>query len=362
MRSGATYTPAAFGVLDCSDEAARRGGSTDKPDEPIVACSDDGSAKYHLDVAKVVGTDVAGATAALDPTTGTQWQIVVDFTGAGQDKFTDLTEATVGKNVAIVLDGIVLSAPTIQTRIDSDAQITGDFDQESANELANTLKYGALPLSFENSQVEVVSATLGDDQLRAGLIAGGLGMVAVLVYSLLYYRALGSVVVLSLVVASLLTYAAVAVLGDVIGFALSLAGVAGLIVAIGITADSFVVYFERLKDEIQEGRTPRSAVDRGWVRARRTIISADVVSFLAAIILYFVSVGGVRGFAFTLGLTTLIDVAVVFLFTRPLVSYLSRFRWFSSRKWTGFVGPGGVDPITAVPRTGAARRPLATEA
>ena len=156
-----------------------------------------------------------------------------------------------------------------------------------------------------------------------------------------------------------------AVLGSVIGFALSLAGVAGLIVAIGITADSFVVYFERLKDEIQEGRTPRAAVDRGWMRARRTIISADVVSFLAAIILYFVSVGGVRGFAFTLGLTTLIDVGVVFLFTRPLVSLLSRYRWFSSRRWTGFVGPDGGDPLTSASRAAGpltSRRPLATEA
>ncbi len=365
FKSGDVYTPETFARLDCSDDAARGGGSTDKPEQQIVACSDDGAVKYHLDAAKVVGTDVKGASASLDQNTGTQWQIVVEFTGAGQDKFTNLTEATVGKNVAIVLDGIVLSAPTIQTRIDSDAQITGDFTQKTSAELANTLKYGALPLSFENSQVEVVSATLGEDQLHAGLLAGGLGMIAVLIYSLLYYRALGTVVIASLVVASLLTYGAVAVLGDVIGFALSLAGVAGLIVAIGITADSFVVYFERLKDEIQEGRTPRAAVDRGWVRARRTIISADVVSFLAAIILYFVSVGGVRGFAFTLGLTTVIDVAVVFLFTRPLVSYLSRYRWFSSRRWTGFVGPGGSDPLLTAPRTGAAapsRRPLTTEA
>ena len=207
MRSGAVYTPQAFATLDCSDPEARQGGSTDKPEEPIVACSDDGSVKYQLAPAKVVGTDVQGATAALDQSTGSQWQIVVDFTREGQDKFTDLTAATTGKQVAIVLDGIVLSAPTIQTRIDSDAQITGDFTQESSNDLANTLKYGALPLSFENSQVEVVSATLGDDQLRAGLLAGGLGMIAVVIYSMLYYRALGVVVVLSLVIAAVLTYA-----------------------------------------------------------------------------------------------------------------------------------------------------------
>ncbi|MCW2606785.1 MAG: secD [Frankiales bacterium] len=354
VKSGDPYTAATFAALDCSDEAARSGGSTDKPEQQIIACSDDGAAKYHLDVAKVVGTDVKGATASLDQQTGSQWQIVVEFTGEGQDKFTNLTEATVGKNVAIVLDGIVLSAPTIQTRIDSDAQITGDFDQKSSAELANTLKYGALPLSFENSQVEVVSATLGDDQLHAGLLAGGLGLLAVVVYSILYYRILGVVTVLGLALSGALLYAAVTILGRQIGFALSLAGIAGFIVSVGITADSFVVYFERLKDEIREGRTPRAAADRAWIRARRTILSADTVSFLAAIILYFLSVGSVRGFAFTLGLSTLIDVAVVFLFTRPLVSLLSRFPWFTNPTLSGMAVSRTATPA-ATPRV---RRPV----
>ncbi len=307
----------------------------------------------------MVGTDVKGASAQREQQLG-EWQVIVSFTGKGQNKFTDLTEATLNKRVAIVLDGVVLSAPTIQSRIDSDAQITGSFTRESSNDLANTLKYGALPLSFEPGQVEVVSPTLGKDQLHAGLLAGGIGLILVCIYSLLYYRALGFVTILSLGVSGLLIFASVSILGKQIGFALSLAGIAGFIVAVGITADSFVVFFERLKDEIKEGRTPRSAVDRAWVRARRTILSADTVSFLAAIILYFVSVGGVRGFAFTLGLSTLIDVVVVFLFTRPLVSWLSRFAWFSNHRLTGFYGPDGGAPV---PGTGP-RRPStpATEA
>jgi preprotein translocase subunit SecD len=360
VRSGDPYTPQAFAALDCSKPTARTGGSNDAPNQQIVSCSQDGQVKYHLDVAKVVGTDVKGATATTNPTTG-QWEIVVSFTGEGQRKFSDLTAATLGKQVAIVLDGVTISAPTIQSRIDGDAQITGSFDQKSAQDLANTLKYGALPLSFQPGQVEIISPTLGKDQLHAGLLAGGIGLIAVVIYSLLYYRALGVVTIASLLLSGLLVYAFVTILGKQIGFALSLAGIAGLIVAVGITADSFVVFFERLKDEIKEGRTPRSSVDRAWVRARRTILSADTVSLLAAIILYFVSVGGVRGFAFTLGLSTLLDVVVVFLFTRPLVSWLSRFAWFSNHKWTGFYGPDGGAPVTRPPsRAASSSRPVAS--
>jgi len=358
-RSGDVYSAAAFAALDCTQQAARLGGVNDKPEQQILACADDGGTKYHLAAAPVVGTDVKGATASLDQQTGTQWQVLVNFTGEGQKKFTDLTVRTTGKQVAIVLDGLVLSAPTINERIDSQAQITGSFTQASSTSLANTLKYGALPLTFVRSETQVISPTLGKDQLGSGLLAGGLGLIAVVIYSLLYYRALGFVTIASLLVSGVLTYASVVILGKQIGFALSLAGIAGFIVAVGITADSFVVFFERLKDEIREGRTPRSAVDRSWVRARRTILSADTVSFLAAIILYFLSVGGVRGFAFTLGLSTLLDVVVVFLFTRPLLSYLSRFRWFSSTKLTGFTGPGGGAPVTGRASTRPARAPAA---
>ena len=356
-KSGDPYTPAAFAALDCTRSAARQGGSLDTPDQQILACSQDGSEKFQLDVAKVIGTDVAGASAQLDPQYGVEWQVLVHFTGTGQKKFTDLTVATVNKRVAVVLDGIVISAPNIRQRIDGDAQITGSFTQTTATDLANTLKYGSLPLTFTRSETEVVSPTLGKDQLHSGLLAGGIGLIAVVIYSMLYYRALGFVTIASLSVSGLMTFAAISILGKQIGFALSLAGIAGFIVAVGITADSFVVFFERLKDEVKEGRSPRSAVDRAWVRARRTILSADTVSFLAAIILYFVSVGGVRGFAFTLGLSTILDVVTVFLFTRPTISYLSRFRWFSTTGATGFIGPDGGAPSTGVARRSATATP-----
>lgn len=352
----------AFAALDCSQPANRQGNSSvDKPTDETVACDRDGKAKYLLAPATVVGTDVKGATARLDPAGTNQWQVGVTFTGGGQKKFTDLTAATVGKQVAIVLDGVVISAPVIQNTIPGDAQITGNFSKDEAQNLANVLKYGALPLTFTTSQAEVVSPTLGTDQLHAGLLAGGIGLALVVLYSLLYYRGLGLVTIASLLLAGVITYAAVAILGAQIGFTLTLAGIAGLIVAIGITADSFVVFFERVKDEVRDGRTLRSAVDRGWVRARRTIVSADFVSFLAAASLYFLSVGAVRGFAFTLGLSTIIDLALVFFFTHPLMTVLARSRTFSR---PGFTGMGRL-PAPAVPvrRPGrpAARRAVTTK-
>jgi preprotein translocase subunit SecD len=354
VRSGDVYSPLAFAALDCSNPIARQGGALDAPTKEIVACEADGSYKYHLAVAKVVGKDVKGASVGRDQL-GVEIKVVVSFKGKGQDKFTNLTKEAFGatpptNQVAIVLDGVVQSAPSINAVINSDAEITGNFSQKEADDLANVLKFGALPLTFTAGDTEVISASLGDDQLHSGLLAGGLGLAAVVVYSLLYYRALGVITVFSLLVSGGLIYAMICLLGKQIGFALSLAGIAGFIVAVGITADSFVVYFERLKDEIKEGRTPRSAVDRGWVRARRTILSADTVSFLAAVILYFVSVGGVQGFAFTLGLSTLLDVAVVFLFTRPLISLCARYRWFSTSRWTGFFGPDGGEPFTGAVR------------
>jgi preprotein translocase subunit SecD len=361
VRSGDVYTPQAFALLDCNDPQARAGGAPDVPTKEIVACDREGTEKYHLAVAKVVGKDVKGADSGTDPN-GVEIQVNVQFTGKGQNKFTDLTKEAFGatpptNRVAIVLDGVVYSAPTIQSVINSDAQITGGFTQKEAQDLANVLKFGALPLTFESGDAEVISASLGDDQLRSGLIAGGIGLAAVVLYSLLYYRALGLVTIASLLVSGGLIYGSVCVLGKEMGFALSLAGIAGFIVAVGITADSFVVYFERLKDEIKEGRTARSAVDVAWHRAFRTILNADAVSLLAAVILYFVSVGGVRGFAFTLGLSTILDVVVVVFFTRPLIALLARYRWFSRTRWTGFFGPDGGDASTGVSRPALATTP-----
>jgi preprotein translocase subunit SecD len=356
--SGAEYTPANFSALDCSNPKARAGGAPDVPSKEVVACDRKGTTKYRLAVAKVVGKDIKGASVGADPTSG-EIQVNLQFKGSGQDRWTKLTQEAYNQpaptnRVAIVLDGVVISDPVIQSVIYSDAQITGQFTRAEGQDLANNLKFGALPISFVAGDAQVVSATLGTDQLTSGLLAGGIGLAAVVLYSLLYYRMLGFVTIASLLVSAGLTYGAICVLGKELGFALSLAGIAGLIVSIGITADSFVVYFERLKDEIKEGRTPRSAVDRAWVRARRTILSADTVSLLAAVILYAVSVGGVRGFAFTLGLSTLLDVAVVFLFTRPLMSFLSRYRWFSRSRLTGFFGPDGGDPSAGGRRTSLA--------
>jgi preprotein translocase subunit SecD len=225
----------------------------------------------------------------------------------------------------------VVSAPRINEAIPSgNAQITGSFSQVEAQDLANVLKYGALPLAFDRGEVQQVSPTLGADQLNAGLLAGLLGLGLVLIYSLLYYRGLGLIVVGSLAIAAAMVYLLFLVLGETIGFTLTLAGIAGAIVAIGVTADSFIVYFERIRDEVREGRSIRSAVETGWTKARRTIVVADAVSLIAAALLYFFAVGGVRGFAFTLGLTTIVDLIIVFLFTKPMLSLVAGVKFFSS--------------------------------
>jgi len=333
-----------FAELDCADPENLRG-VTDRPEDPIAACEEDGSRKYILAPATVLGTDVEDAAAGI-PQGGVAWQVNLTFTGDGATKFTRMSELLFGAptptdQFGIVLDGVVQSAPVMQGRIPGNtAQITGDFTQVEAQQLANVLKYGALPLAFTTSDVSEVTPTLGSASLRAGLIAGLIGLGLVLVYAMVYYRALGFVVVASLAVAGATTYVAVVLLSEWIGFTLTLSGVAGLIVAIGITADSFIIYFERVRDEIREGRTLRAAVEHGWGRARRTIISADFVSLLSALVLYIVSIGNVRGFAFALGLSTVIDLLVVFFFTKPLMSFLAgnpRLASGSSR-WSGLAG------------------------
>jgi preprotein translocase subunit SecD len=216
------------------------------------------------------------------------------------------------------------------------AEITGSFNQKTAQDLGNMLSYGALPLSFEEQSVTTVTAALGGEQLRAGLIAGAIGLALVVVYLVVYYRGLSLIAILSLGVSAVLTYTIMSLLGPAIGFALNLPAVCGAIVAIGITADSFIVYFERIRDEIREGRTLRPAVERAWPRARRTILVSDFVSFLAAAVLFIVTVGKVQGFAFTLGLTTLLDVVVVFFFTKPLMTLLARGKFFGGQHpWSG---------------------------
>ncbi len=327
---------ALYAALDCTIAENRQGTGSDVATDVILACSNDGGAKYILAGAEVLGRQVSKATAAVDPTTGGNWFVSLTFDGEGTKAFGNQTARVVSltapqNQVAIVLDGLVVSAPRINEAIrGGSAQITGNFTQVEAQDLANVLKYGSLPLAFDRGEVQQVSPTLGADQLSAGLLAGGLGLGLVLLYSVLYYRGLGLVTVGSLTVAAGMIYLLVLLLGEWIGFTLTLAGIAGIIVAIGITADSFIVYFERIRDELREGKSLRSAVESGWVRARRTIVVADSVSIIAAVLLYFLAVGGVRGFAFTLGLTTLVDLLVIFTFTKPLMTILSKWKFYAS--------------------------------
>jgi len=330
-------------ALDCSNAEERtKIGENAKPTDTVVACDSDGAYKYALGPAEVEGTDVDDASATYDAQQGSGWIVQLEFNDKGSDKFADVTGTLAGQappnnQFAIELDGEVVSAPSVDESITGGrAQISGSFNQESAEELANVLSYGALPLSFEESEVTTVSPALGNEQLKAGLIAGAIGLALVIIYLVAYYRGLALVAVVSLLVSAALTYTIMALLGPGIGFALNLPAVCGAIVAIGITADSFIVYFERIRDEIREGRTLRPAVARGWPRARRTILVSDFVSFLAAAVLFAVTVGKVQGFAFTLGLTTLLDVVVVFLFTKPVMTILARKRFFASgHPWSG---------------------------
>jgi preprotein translocase subunit SecD len=316
----------------------------DNPKIQIVACGlSNGTSgvpyKFVLDQAKVLGKDIHSASATPQTST-TFWQTNINFDGAGGAAFGALTTKMYdqyGKSgsplddLAVVLDGQVISFPSISNGpiTGGSADIFGNFSQSQATSLANVLSYGSLPLSFHQESVQTITPQLGHDQLQAGLLAGLLGLILVVCYLLLYYRGLAIIAVSSLAIAALLTYLSVIVLGKYQGFALSLAGIAGLIVAVGITADSFVVFFERLRDEVRDGgKSLRAAVEHGWVRARRTILVSDTVSFLAAALLYYFSIGDVKGFAFTLGLTTVIDIVVVFTFTKPMMTLLARTQFY----------------------------------
>jgi preprotein translocase subunit SecD len=330
----------------------------------IVSC-DSAHNKFVLDEAHVVGDMIASASATPQTNSASAWQVLLNFKGDGTKAFGDLTTTMYDKygtsgspldDLAVVLDGQVVSFPAINQGpiTGGQAQITGNFSQNTATTLANQLSYGALPLSFHQQSVQSVSPELGRDQLTAGLIAAGLGLILVVVYLLLYYRGLAIVAMSSLVIAGLLAYLSVVLLGKYQNFALSLAGIAGLIVAIGITADSFVVFFERLRDEVRDGRSLRAAVEHGWARARRTILVSDTVSFLAAALLYYFAIGSVRGFAFTLGMITVIDVVVVFTFTKPVMTLLARTKFFGGgHPWSGLdpVRLGARAPWRGTPRT-----------
>ncbi|MFD6692253.1 MULTISPECIES: protein translocase subunit SecD [Micromonospora] len=357
-------------TITCAQLDKRPAASIKDEKQKAVAC--ESGAKYLLDVAKVLGTDVKNASAQLDQTSS--WVVSLNFTGSGQEKWTALTreaftnegqacdQTALGQDgkcrVAVVLDNEIVSSPEIQGVLTGDSQITGSFDNKAANALASQLRYGALPVTFEPQEQQNVTATLGDSHLKAGLLAAGIGMLLVIIYSFFYYRLLGSVIFLSLVLSALLVFGALVVLGRSIGFTLTLAGIAGMIVSLGVAADSFVIYFERLKDEIREGRSPRSAVPRAWIRARRTIISANAITLMSAVVLYIVSVGAVKGFAFALGLATVLDLVVVFLFRHPIMTMFARTRAFLSPRVSGL---GRALPARSA-EPGNARNPRVKEA
>ncbi|MFD8822015.1 protein translocase subunit SecD [Streptomyces sp. NPDC059605] len=340
-QAAATKLQKQFAELDCSSKELRSKAARGvKPTDSTVACSSDGAEKYILGPSEVSGTEVDSAKANFDQQRG-MWIVQMEFTGKGSKQFQKITSKLSQlqqpqNQFAIALDGEVVSAPSVRTTLSGSAEISGSFTQQSAEDLANVLSYGALPLSFSEQSVTTVTAALGGEQLRAGLIAGAIGLALVVIYLVIYYRGLSFIALLSLLTSGILTYTLMSLLGPAIGFALNLPAVCGAIVAIGITADSFIVYFERIRDEIREGRTLRPAVERAWPRARRTILVSDFVSFLAAAVLFVVTVGKVQGFAFTLGLTTLLDVVVVFFFTKPLMTLMARTKFFSSgHPWSG---------------------------
>ncbi|MFM9259491.1 protein translocase subunit SecD [Rhodococcus sp. 5A-K4] len=356
--SDPTVQQQAVANLDCSVADPLRG--NDDPTLPLVACSQDGLNIYLLGPSIIDGQEIADASSVFN-SQQSRHEISLSFKTTGSNTWAEFTSANIGKQAAFTLDSKVVSAPTIQgaTPAGSATSITGSFTAESAKELANTLKYGSLPLSFAASEAETVSATLGLASLQAALIAGAVGLVLVLLYCLVYYRMLGVLTALSLILSGVMVYAIMVLLGRYIGFTLDLAGMAGLIIGIGMTADSFVVFFERIKDEMREGRSFRSAVPRGWARARRTILSGNAVSFIAAAVLYVLAVGQVRGFAFTLGLTTILDVIVVFLVTWPLVSMASRSAFWSKPSVNGL---GAVQEVARERKVAAAASAKETRA
>ncbi|MTD16364.1 protein translocase subunit SecD [Nakamurella sp. YIM 132087] len=373
----AAQTALSSGGIACADIAPTAG--IDNPDKPLLACGEtpyvpgtdpcatsSNACVYLLDKTLIPGTEIDTAAATIDTQGTGGWGINLQFTSSGYQTWANYTanhnvstdpNGTDGSFTAFTLDGQVLSSPQIQSAITTTVtRVSGTYTQQTATGLANALKFGALPLNFVQGESQSVSAQLGLEYLNAGLIAGGIGLLLVIIYCLVYYRLLGLITILSLVLSFGLVYVIMVLLGRWIGLSLDMAGVAGLIVAIGITADSFVIYFERLKDEVREGRSFRSAVPRGWERAKRTILSADAVSFLSALVLYVVAVGDVKGFAFTLGLSTVLDLVVVFLVTHPLVAWASGSKVFQSTRYSGL---GAVAKAGAQQRASAAR--LATK-
>ena len=337
---------AAYDALDCS-KTFRQPGQVDDPTLPLITCDTSGYEKYVLGPVEIEGANIADANAGtITTSTGAStntWAVNLNFDALGTKQFAAVTsrlypQADPKNRFAVTLDGYVITAPSTNAVISGgSAQITGNFDKLSSKALADSLKYGSLPIGFEVQSQENISATLGSEQLASGLLAGAIGLLLVIIYSIFQYRGLALVTIGSLAVAAVLVYLIITILSWRQGYRLSLAGVAGLIVSIGITADSFIVYFERVRDELRDGRSVSAAVEQGWKRAFRTIIVSGSVSLLAAVVLYLLTIGNVRGFAFTLGLTTLVDLGVAMIFTHPILQLLAKVNFFSSgHPWSGF--------------------------
>ena len=359
-----------FDELDCAT-AFREPGQIDDPTLPLVTCDRNGFSKFILGPVEIDGATISDASnGTVQSSTGAStntWAVNLDFNDIGSAAFSTVTQRLFPleqprNQFAITLDGFVITAPTTQAVItNGSAQITGSFDKDTSKVLADQLKYGSLPIGFEVQSQENISATLGQDQLTSGLLAGLIGLILVVIYSAFQYRGLAIVTVGSLLVAAVLVYLLIAFLSWRQGYRLSMAGVAGLIVSIGVTVDSFIVYFERVRDEIREGRNLEVAVENAWRRSIRTILASDAVSFIAAATLFILTVGNVRGFAFTLGLTTLVDLLVVMLFTHPLLQLLARTKFFSSGhplsgfdskalKASGYIGRGQFRVAPSLPQ------------
>ena len=359
-----------YEAKDCT--ASSNEEAAQDPSKAVVACSKDGTEKYILGPVELNGSSISNASYSQETTgngvTTGRWAVNIEFNSEARDTFRDVTarlNEIRGTNpsdprarFAIMLDGKVLSSPVSQAVIaDGKPQITGNFTEQEAKQLADQLKYGALPISFTIQSEQQISATLGGEQLRVGLLTGLIGLLLVFVYSLFQYRLLGFVTMASLVVAGIISYEAIVLLGWAMNYRLSLAGVAGLIVAIGATADSFIVYFERIRDEIRAGRTIPSAVNHGWKRASRTILASKAVNLLAAVVLYVVSVGSVKGFAFTLGLTAIADLVVVYLFTHPVLTLLANTRYFGEGRRHSGLSPESLGAVPFYRGAGRTRKP-----
>jgi preprotein translocase subunit SecD len=315
---------------------------------PEKSANGNAGSRYLLGPAAVNGRAISSAKAVVDTTTGA-WSVSFRLTSSGEKDWNAMaTKVGVNNQIAIDLDGVVKSAPALQTtNFPGSGQISGNFGEREAKDLALVLRYGSLPVQLQPQTVQTVSASLGKDSLHAGIVAGIVGLALVALYMVLYYRALGLVVWLGLAVSGALMYSIVTLLGQTSGLALSLAGTTGIIVSVGVTVDSYVVFFERLKDEIRSGKTIRSSVEKGFSRAYRTILAADAASFIGAVVLYMLSVGSVRGFAFFLGLSTLLDVFIAYFFTRPMVVLLGRNRFFTQARWVGVARGLAAEPAVS---------------